>query len=160
VPRSKSWASPGGVAPIEPKLNLEINHDNSTKENSPGRERTKQRKKEGTEGGNMDAHAEPILVRGEQTGHYPGRGELQLDKDDDKRKTQPEPTLVNGEQNGHYIGRVGKMEEVGKDKSRQNEKPRLRQPTLKWPTNKGGLTEEKKEETTKEETKDEGNWVK
>ena len=45
------------------------------------------------------------------------------------------------------------MEELGKDQSRQNEKPRLRQPTLKWPTNKGGLAEEKRRRLRKRKPK-------
>ena len=70
MPRSKSWAPPGGIAPTEHDLIVETNFDNSEVKGKEGTvaKDTKLQCLEEEEG--KETPPEPHPVNGEQTGHY------------------------------------------------------------------------------------------
>ena len=108
MPRSRSWASPGGVAPMEPILNSEIIHDKLKGDITLGKgEQTGHYL--GREGEMQDREESP--VKGEQTGHYldrAGTGEEPTPKG--KRQDEGDLTFANGEQTGRYLGMEEEMQ--------------------------------------------------
>ena len=83
MPRSRSWASPGRVALMEPNLNSEIINDKIDKETRP------------EEGRKEEARGEPILVKGEQTRHYLDREEEMQAQRKSRNKENPYKETTN-----------------------------------------------------------------
>ena len=88
MPRSKSWAPPGGIAPTEYDPIVGTNFDNSEvkrKERTVAKDTKLQCLEE--EGGNVP-QPEPHPVNGEQTGHYIDRGG---GREETKRRRRRQP---------------------------------------------------------------------